>query len=323
MRGARPLALCISVLLVGPHGIAAAKDAGEIRWEADNQRGVRRPATIEDILGRDLGQPEAKVEPQPDPKEPHSVQSNLESDGDKLDPIPSDEAADTRAGWLNTVPRSGEPARTGQGRLDPSAAQGPVQAPAAAQAAAQTPAAQIPAAQSIPAPAQPSQSHPAAPAPLQSAAQPPAAQPAPVAKAPAAAATVPSTAAPAAAAPTPAPQAATTNPPAATPPAAAAQPAPAAAPTATAAAVPDTNKLYLPLKRYFETKAAVTLKEFDQADREALVLFYDGRLGEPLWVAKSGYNAAAESLIGELKKSDDWGLSASDYKIPVLNTPAS
>ena len=88
-------------------------------------------------------------------------------------------------------------------------------------------------------------------------------------------------------------------------------------------AAPDANKLYLPLKRYFETKTAVALKEFDQADREALVLFYDARLGEPIWVTKTGYNSGADSLIGEMKKADDWGLSSADYKIPALNKPAS
>ena len=34
------------------------------------------------------------------------------------------------------------------------------------------------------------------------------------------------------------------------------------------------GKFYLPLRRYFETKAAVTLKDFDQADREALHVRY-------------------------------------------------
>ena len=327
MRGTRPLALCISVLLLGPYEIAVAKDAGEVRWEADNQHGVRRPATIEDILGRDLGQPEVKVEPQADRKDSHSVQSNLESDVDKLDPIPSDEAADTRAGWLETVPRAGsKSARVEQGApaspQSPSGATPPapsgatpvaITTPAAAQPS--PPSAQAAAAQSTPAPtqstpAQPPQSHP--PEPTAHSAQPAAAAPPAAAPAPKPVENVvkaPATAAPPVAAAAAAPVQA--------------GPTPATAPTATVTAVPDANKLYLPLKRYFETKTAVTLKDFDQADREALALFYDARLGEPIWVSKSGYNSSADSLIAEMKKADDWGLSAVDYKIPALNKPVA
>ena len=78
------------------------------------------------------------------------------------------------------------------------------------------------------------------------------------------------------------------------------------------------GKLYLPLKRYFETRAAVTLKDFDVADRAALVEFYDKSLGEAIWVTKDGFNPAAQSLIGEIKKADEWGLSSDDFKIPGL-----
>ena len=319
MRGTRPLALCISVLLLGPYGIAAAKDAGEVQWEADNQRGIRRPATIEDILGRDLvelgapGQPSAKVQPQPGQPALHANQTGAQLDGEKFDPSPAAEAADTRAGWLETVPRPGsKSARVEHGGLDATqsptgTAPVPGTPPAAAQPAAPPQPAQAAAAQSTPAPAQPPQSHPPEPAAQSGAKLPthPAAAPA--------------------SAPATQPSAATASPPAAA--TVQAVPTPAAAPTlttpSTATAVPDANKLYLPLKRFFETKTAVALKEFDQADREALVLFYDARLGEPMWVTKAGFNAGGDDLIGEMKKADDWGLSAADYKIPALNKPAS
>ena len=107
--------------------------------------------------------------------------------------------------------------------------------------------------------------------------------------------------------------------PASTPPAAA--PAPAAPQTAAAAQVP--GKFYLPLRRYFETTAAVTLKDFDQADREALARFYDQRFGEPLFVSKDGLNAAANGVIETFNKSDGWGLSNDDFKFPVLNKSPS
>ena len=90
---------------------------------------------------------------------------------------------------------------------------------------------------------------------------------------------------------------------------------PVAAPQATASAE---GKLYLPLKRYFETKAAITLKDFDEQDRAALISFYDARMGEALWVTKAGFTPAANGLISELQAANDWGLSADDYKVPGL-----
>ena len=85
-----------------------------------------------------------------------------------------------------------------------------------------------------------------------------------------------------------------------------------------APAVQDPGKFYLPIKRYFETKAVVTLKDYDQADREALLRFYDVRLGEAMWTGKEGFNAAGTNLIAELRQADDWGLSSADYIVPSL-----
>ncbi len=118
-----------------------------------------------------------------------------------------------------------------------------------------------------------------------------------------------------------APPAATpgTPPPAATTEAAGSATGAPAAPAATvAAAATAEGKLYLPLKRYFETKAAITLKDFDEQDRAALISFYDARMGEALWVTKAGFNPAANGLISELQAANDWGLSADDYKVPGL-----
>ena len=78
------------------------------------------------------------------------------------------------------------------------------------------------------------------------------------------------------------------------------------------------GQLYLPVKTYFETKAVVTLKDYEEADRTALQQFYDAHMGQTLWVTRDGFNANAESLIAEIKKADDWGLALPDYKIPGL-----
>ena len=78
------------------------------------------------------------------------------------------------------------------------------------------------------------------------------------------------------------------------------------------------GKLYLPLRRYFETKAAVTLSGYDMEDRAALSAYYDKTVGEAMWVSRSGFNSAAETLIEEIKKADEWGLASADYKLPGL-----
>ena len=155
------------------------------------------------------------------------------------------------------------------------------------------------------------------PAPLvQPVATPPAAVPAPAA--PVQAATPPPQAAPVLAAPVLA--APVLAAPAQTAPAQAAAPVtpPAVTPSSSAAAAPVPGQLYLPAKTYFETKSAANLKDFEEADRTAVQKFYEGRLGQALWVTQDGFNAPAENLIAEIKKADDWGLATADYKVPGL-----
>ncbi|MBK9079299.1 MAG: L,D-transpeptidase family protein [Hyphomicrobium sp.] len=116
----------------------------------------------------------------------------------------------------------------------------------------------------------------------------------------------------------PAPQTATPQtPPPATPPVIAAPAAVPSEPVANATVAVD-GLLYLPTRRYFDTKAVVTLKDYNQDDRAALVQFYDARMGQALWVTHDGPNAAARSLIAEIEKADDWGLAAKDYRMPSL-----
>ena len=74
----------------------------------------------------------------------------------------------------------------------------------------------------------------------------------------------------------------------------------------------------LPLKAYLEPKASTGLKTYDAADRQALQQFYVARLEQSLWVSNTGFNPAAEALIAEIKKADDWGLSTADFKLPSL-----
>ncbi len=181
--------------------------------------------------------------------------------------------------------------------------------------------ARVPAQPSAEAPSQ-AQSQPLAPAPNQAATQHPPAQmgpPAPdqsIAAEPAAAPkpTERATSVSPAPAIAPAQQTAAPSPPTPT----AAPPPQATAPSATQTteAAAATDQLYLPMRRYLDTKAVVTLKAYDQADRAALSQFYDARMGQALWLTRTGLTPAADSLIAELKKADDWGLSSKDFSIP-------
>ena len=89
-------------------------------------------------------------------------------------------------------------------------------------------------------------------------------------------------------------------------------------PPVTATAAPIQGQLYLPITPYFETKAVVTLKDYEEADRTALQQYYEAHLGQALWTNPDGFNAGAQNLITEIKKADDWGLATIDYKIPGL-----
>jgi murein L,D-transpeptidase YcbB/YkuD len=106
-----------------------------------------------------------------------------------------------------------------------------------------------------------------------------------------------------------------------------AQPAPAGpaqatppVPEVTQPTIATNGKLYLPLQRYLDAKSATDLTRYAASDRAALSAHYEKTVGEPLWVTKAGYNDGAKSLIAELEKASEWGLSSTDYVIPQLQS---
>ena len=52
-------------------------------------------------------------------------------------------------------------------------------------------------------------------------------------------------------------------------------------------------------------------------DIAAIVAFYAERSG-PIWVDKDGFTAKAKAAMDEVRKADDWGLSASAFNLPSL-----
>jgi murein L,D-transpeptidase YcbB/YkuD len=58
-------------------------------------------------------------------------------------------------------------------------------------------------------------------------------------------------------------------------------------------------------------------------DVAAAVTFYGARTGGPLWVDASGFTAKGKSAADEVRKADEWGLSASAFDLPSLAAGAS
>ena len=110
------------------------------------------------------------------------------------------------------------------------------------------------------------------------------------------------------------PAAAAAQPPA--PPAAAEQPAPA---TPAAAEQPPPAPPVDPVLADVRRQLAEPPKgNVDRADRAALAAFYGARNEPLLWVTSDGFTAKARHAMAEIRKADDWGLSASAFDLPQL-----
>ena len=65
------------------------------------------------------------------------------------------------------------------------------------------------------------------------------------------------------------------------------------------------------------------LSGVEREDREAAAKFYDSRQGEPLWVTPTGLSKNANAAAAFIATADDWGLSASAFKLPELKFAAT
>ena len=64
----------------------------------------------------------------------------------------------------------------------------------------------------------------------------------------------------------------------------------------------------------------VAPSEAQKAWLAQLKSFYGSRSGMPVWVDGRGYNAFSDSAFTELANAGDWGLDASDFALPPLDT---
>jgi murein L,D-transpeptidase YcbB/YkuD len=53
-----------------------------------------------------------------------------------------------------------------------------------------------------------------------------------------------------------------------------------------------------------------------RAEQKGILDYYAGPDAKPLWVDENGLNARAKAVMEEIGKADDYGLRASDYKLP-------
>ena len=93
---------------------------------------------------------------------------------------------------------------------------------------------------------------------------------------------------------------------------------PAAAPAVTAA---EPDGLMLALRGQLASSPP-KLDPPDKDDRAALAAFYAGAEAGQLWVTRSGFKDRARAAIAEIGKAADWGLSASEFALPVLEGSA-
>jgi murein L,D-transpeptidase YcbB/YkuD len=56
-------------------------------------------------------------------------------------------------------------------------------------------------------------------------------------------------------------------------------------------------------------------KSANAQDAAALVAFYNAR-SDPVWITDMGFSSEAQSIIDEVLKADDWGLSSADFQLP-------
>ena len=101
-------------------------------------------------------------------------------------------------------------------------------------------------------------------------------------------------------------------------PSALAQPAARPAP-----ATPNGDLIYLPAARFLEANGKKTLSNFNEADRQVAIQFYGSRMGAPIWVAKTGFTDDAKNLMAAFRDAENWGLRATDYKVPDLSPNTS
>lgn len=92
--------------------------------------------------------------------------------------------------------------------------------------------------------------------------------------------------------------------------------APAAVQPAAAPAAPAADPVVIAVRSWLGVSANTAKANKD--DTAAAVAFYGARSDKPLWVDSAGFTASAKSAMDEVRKADEWGLSAAAFDLPSL-----
>ncbi|MFV0369035.1 MAG: murein L,D-transpeptidase [Hyphomicrobiaceae bacterium] len=64
---------------------------------------------------------------------------------------------------------------------------------------------------------------------------------------------------------------------------------------------------------------AGNLTDGDRSDRQALAAYYVTRANKPIWIDGDTLTAKAKAVVEEIRRADDWGLTASDFELPAAD----
>lgn len=102
---------------------------------------------------------------------------------------------------------------------------------------------------------------------------------------------------------------------------AATSPAPAAAAASAAPPAPPVDPVVGAVRLWLQNGANTSKASKD--DVAAAAAFYGARSEGPLWVESAGFTARAKSAMDEVRRADDWGLSAAAFDLPALSGASS
>ncbi len=86
-----------------------------------------------------------------------------------------------------------------------------------------------------------------------------------------------------------------------------------AAPTDSAEPSPDATPIVASIRAKLQDPTLA--KTANAQDLAALVNFYGAR-SDPVWMTDMGFSSEAQSIIDEVLRADDWGLSSADFQLP-------
>jgi murein L,D-transpeptidase YcbB/YkuD len=100
-------------------------------------------------------------------------------------------------------------------------------------------------------------------------------------------------------------------------------PAPALATPAPVETAPAVPPLQSALQRAIENSSSTARRSSSREWDDAISAFYTARSGKPVWVTDAGMTTAAQALVAEIGRADEWGLDVRAFDVAGLPTGAA